>query len=93
MSDLLSGNLAGKLFSLLIDQYNCPNLKSEMEVTKTRLVDDGGSQMVVKQKTGDKLPRERLPKESTNLTDALKYLLMRKEFLRIWQSKVTSYAP
>lgn len=93
MSDLLSGNLAGKLFTLLIDQYNCPNLKAEMEVCKTKLVDDGGSQIVVKLKTGDKLPRERLPKESTNLTDALKYLLMRKEFLRIWQSKVTSYAP
>lgn len=93
MTDLLSGNLAGKLFTLLIDQYNCPNLKSEMEVTKTKLVDDGGSQLVVKLKTGDKLARERLPKESTNLTDALKYLLMRKEFLRIWQARVTSYVP
>lgn len=92
MSDLLSGNLAGKLFTLLIDQYNCPNLKSEMEITKTKTVDDGGSQMVVKLKTGDKLPRERLPKESTNLTDALKYLLMRKEYIRLWQSK-TSYLP
>ena len=92
MSDLLSGNLAGKLFTLLIDQYNCPNLKSEMEITKTKTVDDGGSQMVVKLKTGDKLPRERLPKESTNLTDALKYLLMRKEYIRLWQSK-SSYLP
>ena len=87
MMDLLSGNLAAKLFTLLIDQYNCPCLKSEMEITKTKTVDDGSSQVVVKLKTGDKLPRERLPKESTNLTDAIKYLLMRKEYLRVWQAK------
>lgn len=92
MQDLLSGNLAGRLFSLLIDQYNCANLKSEMEVTKTKTVtDSSGSSMVVKEKSGDKLPRERLARESTNLTDALKYLMMRREFIKAWQSKGSGF--
>ena len=92
MQDLMSGNLQRRLFSLKIDQYNCRNLKSEMEGTKTKSVTDrNGSTMVVKEKTGDKLPTARLPKESTNLTDAFKYLMMRKEWLRVWQSKGTAY--
>ena len=87
-----TGNLQRRLFSLKIDQYNCRNLKSEMEVTKTKSVTDrNGATMVVKEKTGDKLPTARLPKESTNLTDAFKYLMMRKEWLRVWQSKGTAY--
>lgn len=84
--DLLSGNLERNLFTLEIDQYNCSNLKSEMEVTKTKVAsgrDTGGT--IVKLKTGDKLPTHRLPKESTNLTDALKYLILRKEWIRIWK--------
>lgn len=92
MQDLLAGNLQRRLFSLKIDQYNCRNLKSEMEVTRTKTVTDrNGASMVVKEKTGDKLSTARLPKESTNLTDALKYLLMRKEWIRVWQSKGTAY--
>lgn len=88
MTDLLSGNLQRKLFNISFDQFNCKNLKSEMEVTKTKIVTTKeGSSMVVKEKTGDKLPIARLPKESTNLTDALKYLLMRKEWLRVWNSR------
>lgn len=87
-SDLLAGNLERQLFVLMMDRHNCQNLKSEMEVTRTKTVrTSSGSEMVVKQKTGDKLSRERLPKESTNLTDALKYLLMRKDFLRVWQAR------
>ncbi len=86
--DLLSGNLARNLFTVEIDQYNCLNLKSEMEVTRTKSQVRKGSETVeiVKLKTGDALPTHRLPKESTNLTDALKYIIMRKEWIRIWQS-------
>lgn len=85
--DLLAGNLNDVLFTLLIDQYNCPNLKSEMEVTRTVVKSQGrdGAGVIVKEKTGDKLPTARLPKESTNLTDALKYLILRKEVIRMWE--------
>ena len=85
--DLLSGNLERGLFTIQFDQYNCSNLKSEMEITGTKSVtrSDGGSE-IVKLKTGEKLPTNRLPKESTNLTDALKYLMLRKEWIRIWKT-------
>ncbi len=87
--DLLPGNLARQLYTLLIDQHNCPNLKSEMEVTRTKakLNERDNTTQIVKEKTGDKLPIHRLPRESTNLTDALKYFVLRPEVVRMWQSR------
>ena len=87
--ELLSGHLEAKLYRLLIDRHNCPCLKSEMEVTRTKAKADerAGTTQIVKEKTGDKLPVHRLPKESTNLTDALKYLVLRPEVVRMWQGK------
>ena len=87
--DLLPGNLARQLYSLLIDQHNCPNLKSEMEVTRTKakVNERDNTTQIVKEKTGDKLPVHRLPRESTNLTDALKYFVLRPEVVRMWQSR------
>ena len=86
---LLAGNLDREFFRLLIDQHNCPCLKSEMEVTRTKQKTDerAGTTQIVKEKTGDKLPIARLPRESTNLTDALKYLVLRPEVVRAWQSR------
>ena len=86
---LLAGNLDREFFRLLIDRHNCPCLKSEMEVTRTKQKTDerAGTTQIVKEKTGDKLPIARLPRESTNLTDALKYLVLRPEVVRAWQSR------
>ena len=86
---LLPGQLEARLYRLLIDQHNCPCLKAEMEVTRTKAKADerAGTTQIVKEKTGDKLPTHRLPKESTNLTDALKYLVLRPEVVRMWQSR------
>ena len=87
--ELLAGNLDRDFFRLLIDQHNCPCLKSEMEVTRTKVKtnDRDNTTQIVKEKTGDKLPIARLPRESTNLTDALKYLVLRPEVVRAWQSR------
>lgn len=87
--DLLPGNLARQLYTLLIDRHNCPNLKSEMEVTRTKakVNERDNTTQIVKEKTGDKLPVHRLPRESTNLTDALKYFMLRPEVVRMWQSR------
>ena len=87
--DLLPGSLALRLYTLLIDQHNCPNLKSEMEVTRTKakVNERDNTTQIVKEKTGDKLPVHRLPRESTNLTDALKYFVLRPEVVRMWQSR------
>lgn len=87
-SALFARQLRNRLFILLIDSQNCPNLKAEMENCPVQVVEDKrtGRKDIRKQKKGDKLPTHRLPQESTNLTDAMKYLIMRKEWVNIWQS-------
>ena len=45
-----------------------------------------GRKSLRKDKRGERLPAHRLPQESTNLTDALKYLMLRREWVNIWQS-------
>jgi hypothetical protein len=85
MSALFGGLLNAKLFEVLIDQYNCPNLKAEMENTPTLITKDKFNHDVIrKAKNGDKVPVDRLAKESTNLTDAFKYLMMRKSWMNVW---------
>lgn len=87
MSAMLGGQLKDKLFSLLIDQYNCSNLKAEMENCPTNVTKDKmGHDLIRKGKQGDKLPVNRLAKESTNLTDALKYIIMRRQWMNVWGS-------
>ena len=84
---LLAGHLENRLFRLLIDRHNCECLKAEMENCPTRVTKDRFNRDVIrKEKKGDKLPFHRLPKESSNLTDALKYLLMRPEWINVWQN-------
>jgi len=87
-SALFSRQLSRQLFTLHIDAQNCPNLKAEMENCPIQVVEDKrtGRKDIRKEKKGDKLSTARLPQESTNLTDALKYLIMRKEWVNIWQS-------
>lgn len=87
-SALFARQLERQLFRLLIDAENCPCLKSEMETCPIVVAEDKrtGRKEVRKQKKGDKLPTSRLPWESTNLTDALKYLIMRPDWVNIWKN-------
>lgn len=87
-SALFGGQLRRQLFTLLIDAENCPCLKAEMETCPVVVAEDKrtGRKEVRKQKKGDKLPTARLPWESTNLTDALKYLIMRPDWVNIWKN-------
>ena len=87
-SALFARQLERQLFRLLIDAENCPCLKSEMETCPIVVAEDKrtGRKEVRKQKKGDKLPTQRLPQESTNLTDALKYLIMRPDWVNIWKN-------
>ena len=87
-SALFARDLQKQLFTLMIDAQNCPNLKAEMENCPIKVVEDKrtGRKDIRKEKKGERLPAHRLPQESTNLTDALKYLIMRKEWVNIWQS-------
>jgi hypothetical protein len=87
-SALFARDLQTRLFSLMIDAQNCPNLKAEMEAAPVRVVEDKrtGRKDIRKDKRGERLPTHRLPQESTNLTDALKYLIMRRQWVNIWQN-------
>lgn len=87
-SALFGRQLQKQLFILLIDAQNCPNLKAEMENAPIKVVEDKrtGRKDIRKEKKSERLPSHRLPQESTNLTDALKYLIMRREWVNIWQS-------
>lgn len=80
-----------KLPVIRIDRTNCPNLKSQMEKTPTKISTGSKTKgQIVKEKKGDKLPLHRLAKESTNLTDALKYDVCSKDIIRLWQSGRTT---
>ena len=87
-SALFARQLERQLFILLIDAQNCPNLKAEMENCPVKVVEDKrtGRKDIRKEKKGERLPAARLPQESTNLTDALKYMILRKQWVNIWQS-------
>lgn len=88
MMDLLSENIKG-VKPVRIDQFNCKELKSSMELTQTKVVETRkGTKMIVKKKSSEKLPTHRLPMESTNLSDGLKYLFMRKKWLKLSRIKV-----
>lgn len=91
-SALFARQLSRRLFVLLIDAQNCPNLKAEMEHCPIVVAEDKrtGRKEVRKQKKGDKLSTSRLPQESTNLTDALKYLIMRPDWVNIWKNAANS---
>jgi len=85
LMNVLMGEKDRRLPKLLIDKFECKHLKSQMECTP---VEKGGKGEIKKVKKGDKLPPSRLPMESTNLTDAFKYLLCRQKFLAIAKQKI-----
>jgi len=89
MIQLMSGNNP-KLPRLLIDQYNCREIKSSMELAQVTYV----TGRLKKKKTSEKIAVLRLPMESTNMSDAVKYLLCRREWLaaiRGVKSSISSY--
>lgn len=79
MHELMSGNNPS-LPHLLIDSLNCPELVSSMELARAQVKYRGNMKMVTKDKRSEKLPPKKLPKFSTNYSDAFKYLMMRKEW-------------
>lgn len=82
--ELMLAMLVGShgLPKLLIDKSECKPLKSSLEKAKIIIkTDKNGNKTIHKDKTSEKLPVERLPLESTNPSDSLKYLVCRPEFL------------
>ncbi|WP_333862565.1 hypothetical protein [Sphingobacterium sp.] len=77
MQKIMSGAVQG-LPTLLIDFWQCKEIRLSMELTRTIYVTNkAGVKQIKKKKTSEKLPAEKLPTESTNPSDAAKYILMR----------------
>ena len=78
-----------RLPKLLIDIHNCSELVSSLEGAKAGIRYKGDTKVVYKIKKGEKLALKKLPRLSTNLSDAFKYLMMRSE----WRNAVKAPAP
>ena len=79
----MMGEKNSKLPRLLIDRHECPRLKSSLEIAP--LQKERGK--IKKNKTSEKLPLKRLPHESTNMSDAFKYMMCRRKYLQIAKHK------
>jgi hypothetical protein len=83
MNDMLTEKNPG-LPKLLIDQFECKEYKSSLEMAPLEKDTKGN---IKKVKKSEKLPVRRLPMESTNMSDAGKYLLCRKKYLDVVKSR------
>lgn len=74
---------------LRIDKYQCKCLKSSIELTKTMVKKDkNGTSTIHKDKSSEqKLSLEHLPMYSTNFSDAFKYWICRRDFMKMVQSR------
>lgn len=81
MIELMSGKNR-KLPKLLIDFFNCRTLKSSLELAPVKITTIRGKKRISKDKSSESLPAHKLPMKSTNFSDAFKYLLCRKVWLR-----------
>lgn len=72
-----------KLPKVLIDRHECPRLKSSLELAPLKK----NKGKIQKEKKSEKLPLKRLPHESTNMSDAFKYLMCRRKYLLIAKQK------
>lgn len=84
LMNVMMGEKDKRLPKLLIDKFECKELKSQLECTPVEKAKNGE---IKKVKKGDKLPPARLPMESTNLTDAFKYLMCRPKYMAIAKQK------
>lgn len=75
---------------LRIDSLNCKEVKSSMENAPAKISYRKSVKVTSKDKRSEKLPIERLPLESTNPSDAVKYLLCRKSWIELTKAKRNS---
>lgn len=69
---------------LQIDQFECKELKSSLELAPLA---KNTKREIIKVKKSEKLPVKRLPMESTNFSDAFKYLMMRKKYMEVVRAR------
>lgn len=67
---------------LLVDALNCPEMISSIEGARAEVKYRGSVKVVAKVKKTEKLEAKKFPRLSTNFSDAFKYLLMRREWIK-----------
>ncbi len=85
MHELMRGE-NGRLPLLLVDVLNCPEMVCSIEGAKAEVKYRGQQKVVAKVKKTEKLEAKKLPRLSTNFSDAFKYLMMRREWLNAAKS-------
>ncbi len=80
MHELMRGENK-RLPLLLVDALNCPEMVCSIEGAKAEVKYRGQQKVVAKVKKTEKLEAKKLPRLSTNFSDAFKYLMMRREWL------------
>ena len=70
-----------KLPRLLVDELNCSELISSIELARAEIKYRGSEKIVAKVKKSEKLTPKKLPRLSTNFSDAFKYLMMRSVWI------------
>ncbi len=86
MHTMMKGENAG-LPRLLIDAVNCAELVSSIEGARAGVRYKGEQKIIYKVKKSEKLDVKKLPRLSTNLSDAFKYLLMRRDWIKKAKAK------
>ena len=91
MKNMLGGYYK-EIPNLKIDRYQCRELKSSMELAKTKqhINRRTGAKEILKDKSSEALPLAKLPMNSTNMSDAGKYLLYRKKWVKVQGSRSSS---
>lgn len=77
---VMMGETDRRFPKIRIDEFNCRELKSSLEMAPIK--PGTGKEKVMKDKSSERLAPGRLPMESTNMSDAFKYLICRHEWLR-----------
>ena len=85
----LMGEYYDGIPKLKIDRYQCRELKSSLELAKTKVKKNTrtGSTEILKDKSSESLPLKKLPMFSTNFSDAFKYLMWRAKWVKIAGNK------
>jgi hypothetical protein len=83
---VMMGETDRRLPKIRIDEFNCKELKSSLELAPIK--PGTGKEKVMKDKSSERLAPNRLPMESTNMSDAFKYLICRNEWLKALAEKV-----
>lgn len=72
---------------LAVDAVNCPELVASIEGARAEVKYRGTVKIVAKVKRTEKLAPAKLPRMSTNMSDAFKYLMMRRQWLASAQAQ------